>query len=151
MLRLQRSDGRRGINRLLGIETFQLDPGGRTAPLLLELHRASQAALAERDQVAAGDLFPERVVIEEVRVQPLRRPAPCDLAGRHRLPLSQGAARPVLARQVRGTARSEDGRVDGRAKLPVRVDHGALRSPARHQAGGFPPNLLATARRLALP
>ncbi len=57
----------------------------------------------------------------------------------------------MLAREIRGPARREDGGVDGRVELSVRVDRSALRSPARHEAGGFPLDLLPSALGLALP
>ncbi len=57
----------------------------------------------------------------------------------------------MLAGEIRGRTRCEDGRVDGRVELSVRVDGGAFRSPARHEASGFLLDLLPPARGLTLP
>jgi PAS domain S-box-containing protein len=57
----------------------------------------------------------------------------------------------VLAREIRRPIGCEDGRVDGLAELSSGVDRGAIRSPARHEAGGLPLDLLPPARGLALP
>ena len=150
MLRLERRDRGGIVERLLGIERLELRSRPRAAELLLELHGTAQAALAERDQVT-GALRAERFVADVVGTQPVGLPTPGDLAGRHRLALRRRAARPVLACQVRGPAGREDRRVDRRAELSFRVDGGALRSPPRDEASGLPLDLLAPARRLALP
>jgi hypothetical protein len=68
VLRPQRGDRSRVVERLVRIESLELSPSCRAAELLLEPHGSAQAALAERDQVA-GALCPERVVSNVVGMQ----------------------------------------------------------------------------------